>query len=115
MGLWVMGTLDLLIFCGYNLLMNGEIELEWDEAKRQRTLKERGIDFKLARYVLADPDMVCRIDDRRNYTETRYIAYGMVYSEILCLCYTMRGKVHRVISLRRTHKKERIKYYEQNS
>jgi uncharacterized DUF497 family protein len=95
--------------------MTDEIELEWDEAKRQQTLKERGLDFKLARYILTDPNLVSRIDDRRNYKETRYIAYGMVQGDILCLCYTMRAKVYRVISLRYTHKKEREKHYGQNS
>jgi len=33
--------------------MSDEIELEWDEAKRQKTLRERNVDFKLARYILA--------------------------------------------------------------
>jgi uncharacterized DUF497 family protein len=41
--------------------MNDEVELEWDETKRQQTLKERGLDFSLAALVLSDPDMVqCR-------------------------------------------------------
>jgi len=95
--------------------MSDEIELEWDEAKRQKTLKERGLDFMLARHILVDPNLVCRIDDRRNYKETRYIAYGMVQEDVLCLCYTMRGKVYRIISLRRTHKKEREQYYGKDS
>jgi len=95
--------------------MSDNIELEWDEAKRQKTLKERGLDFLLARHILTDLNLVCRIDDRRNYKETRYIAYGMAQDDILCLCYTMRGKVYRIISLRRTHKKEREQYYGKNS
>jgi len=95
--------------------MGDGIELEWDEAKRQQTLKERGLDFRLARYILADPHLVRYVDDRRDYKETRYIAYGMVQGDILCLCYTIRGKVYRIISLRRTHKKEREKYYGKNS
>ena len=89
--------------------------LEWDEAKRQQTLKARGLDFMLARQILADPNLVCRIDDRRNYKETRYIAYGMVDRDVLCLCYTMRGNICRVISLRHTHEKERSKHYGQNN
>ena len=104
-----------MIYYGYNNYVNGDITFEWDEAKRLQTLKERDLDFKLARHILADPNMVCRIDDRQNYKETRYIAYGMVEKEILCLCYTMRGKVCRVISLRHTHKKERSNHYGQDS
>jgi uncharacterized DUF497 family protein len=97
------------------IINSDNIELEWDEAKRQKTLKERGLDFMLARYILTDPNLVRRIDDRRNYKETRYIAYGMVQNEVLCLCYTMRGSIYRVISLRHTHIKEKEKYYGKNS
>ena len=95
--------------------MYEEIVLEWDESKRQQTLKERGLDFRLARYILADPDLVRRIDDRRNYKETRYIAYGKIEKDVFCLCYTMRGNIYRIISLRQTHEKERSRYYEQTS
>ena len=91
--------------------MGEEIELEWDETKRQQTLRERGLDFKLARYVLADPDLVCRVDNRKNYRETRYIAYGMVQGHVLKLCYTMRGTVYRIISLHKIHKDKQEKYY----
>jgi len=43
--------------------MNDEIVLEWDEIKRQQTLKKRGLDFSLAALVLSDPDMVQYIDN----------------------------------------------------
>jgi len=95
--------------------MNDEIELEWDEAKRQRTLKERGLDFSLAALVLSDPDMVQYIDNRKEDKEIRYIAYGMVYGEVLKLCYTWRGKRIRIISIHKIHKKEKEKYYGKNN
>jgi len=95
--------------------MNDEIELEWDETKRQQTLKERGLDFSLAALVLSDPDMVQYIDNRKNYKEIRYIAYGSVYGEVLRLCYTWRGKKIRVISIHKIHRKEREKYYGKNN
>jgi len=56
-------ALDFLYFCGYNISMSNDIELEWDEDKRMQTLKERNLDFKLARYVLADPHLVRYIDN----------------------------------------------------
>ena len=95
--------------------MDNEIELEWDEAKRQQTLNERGLDFKLARYILTDPNMIRHIDDRQNYREIRYIAYGMVQGQVLKLCYTMRGTSYRIISLHKIHKDKQEKYYGQNS
>jgi uncharacterized DUF497 family protein len=105
---------DYAIYYGYNIYVNDEIELEWDEAKRQQTLKERGLDFKLARYILSDPDLVRRIDDKKDYKETRYIAYGMAHGQVFKLCYTMRGDVYRIISLHKIHKKEQEKYYGQD-
>ena len=95
--------------------MNEEIELEWDEAKRQQTLKERGLDFKLARYVLTDPNLVRYIDKRKNYREIRYISYGMVQGQVLKLCYTMRGAAYRIISLHKIHEDKQEKYYGKNS
>jgi len=95
--------------------MGNKIVLEWDEAKRQQTLKERKLDFKLAGHVLADPDLVCSIDNRRDYKETRYIAYGMVHGTLLKLCYTMRGSSYRIISLHKIHKNKQEKYYGKNS
>jgi len=95
--------------------MGDDIELEWYEAKRLQNLKDHGLDFKLARYVLTDPNLVRRIDNRHDYKEIRYIAYGMVEDDILCLCYTMRNQVYRVISLRHTHDKERRKHYGKNN
>jgi uncharacterized DUF497 family protein len=95
--------------------MNDEIELEWDETKRQQTLKKRGLDFSLAALVLSDSDMVQYIDNRKDYKEIRYIAYGSVYGEVLKLCYTWRGKKIRVISMHKIHKKEMEKYYGKNN
>ena len=94
--------------------MNDKIVLEWDENKRQQTLKERGLDFSLAALVLSDPDIVQYIDNRKNYKEIRYIAYGLVYGEVLKLCYTWRGEKIRVISIHKIHKKEMEKYYGKN-
>jgi uncharacterized DUF497 family protein len=106
---------DFTIYCGYNIYVDDDIELEWDEAKRQQTLKERGRDFKRARYILSDPELVRRIDDKKDYKETRYIAYGMVQGQLFKLCYTMRGAVHRIISLHKIHKNKQEKYYGKNS
>ena len=82
-----------MIYYGYNKYMGDDIELEWDEAKRQQTLKERDIDFKLA----------------------RYIAYGMVHSRVFKLCYTMRGAIYRIISLHKIHESKQEQYYGKNS
>ena len=46
--------------------------ITWDEAKRRKTLHERGLDFADAEIVFAG-DFYTRRDDRQDYGEPRYI------------------------------------------
>ena len=94
--------------------MSEKIELEYDPEKNQRNIDERGLSFDLAELVLADPNVVQHIDDRKEYGEQRFIAYGNVEGLRLRLCYTpRRGKI-RVISLYQVHKKAWEKCYGKN-
>lgn len=73
-----------------------------DEAKRQRTLQDRGVDFAdVARFDMAtaviDPDL------RRDYGELRLLALGMIDGRLHVLCFTPRGGARRVISPRRAN------------
>ncbi|WP_370870862.1 BrnT family toxin [Bradyrhizobium sp.] len=52
--------------------------------------------------------MVC--DDRFDYGEPRFRAYGLLDGQPHCLVSTMRGDAHRPISLRRAHAKELKRY-----
>jgi uncharacterized DUF497 family protein len=79
---------------------------EYDDEKNRRNIEERGLPFGLATRVFADPNMVARIDTRKDYGEMRVISYGFVDGMRLRLCWTPRGKYIRVISLFTVHKKE---------
>jgi len=96
----------------YNNNVEGEIEYEWFEGKRQEVLSTRGIDIVIAGpKVLADPNVVIEPDNRQNYGEERFLAYGMVEGERLCLCFTLReGKIH-LITIFKMHKKQWRKHY----
>lgn len=52
------------------------MEFEWDEVKREKTLAERGIDFWDAVLIWDDPFRQERMDDRKDYGETRYQTIG---------------------------------------
>jgi uncharacterized DUF497 family protein len=91
-----------------------KIVIEYDFAKNQRNIEERGISFDLAEFVLTDPNMKWEIDGRHDYGEPRYIAYGLVEGMRLRLCWTPRGNKIRVISLYQVHKKEWEKHYGEN-
>jgi uncharacterized DUF497 family protein len=77
--------------------------VDFDPAKEAINLSKHGV--SLARWV--DIDIaVAFVDDRYDYGEVRYRAYGYIDGVAYCLAFTSRnGKVH-PISLRRVHTKE---------
>jgi uncharacterized DUF497 family protein len=97
-----------------NYVIGKRIELEYDSEKNQRNIDERGLPFDLAEFVLADPNVVIKHDLRKDYGESRFIAYGLVEGLRLRFCYTLRGRKIRVISLHQVHKKTWEKYYGKN-
>ena len=85
------------------------MKLEWDENKRNQTLAKRGLDFAdVARF---DWDRSIYAEDQRyDYGETRYVAFGFIDEILVCLAYTIRQDALRVISLRKASAKERKLY-----
>jgi uncharacterized protein len=80
---------------------------DFDPAKEAINLAKHGI--SLARWV--DLDMqVTFVDDRRDYGEIRYRAYGFIDGLAYCLTFTDRNEKVRPISLRRVHTKEMRRY-----
>ena len=79
---------------------------EWDDAKSQRNLLERGFGFDHAATIFLEPTLEVR-DNRRNYGEIRVQAIGRAGDDILSVVYSDRGEVRRIISARLTNKKER--------
>ncbi|MEC8010445.1 MAG: BrnT family toxin [Pseudomonadota bacterium] len=88
---------------------------DWDDDKREKTLRERGIDFIDAALIWDDPRRQERTDHRFNYGETRIQTIGRVSFGILLVVYTERVNengqdVARIISARMASKKERQQY-----
>jgi hypothetical protein len=83
------------------------MEIEFDIAKDQVNIAKHGV--SLAR--TADFDALSiEEDERREYGETRFRAYGLLDGRPHCLAFTMRGSIMRPVSLRRAHKKEYLKH-----
>ena len=55
-------------------------------------------------------EAVVEVDDRYDYRETRFCAFGRIDALGYCLAFTYRGTVIRVISFRRAHEKEMRRY-----
>jgi uncharacterized protein len=82
------------------------MEFEWDEAKSERTRRERGFGFPEAVPIFAGRVRTV-IDTRRDYGEERIVAIGETDGKILVVVSTDRGDARRIISARRASRKER--------
>ncbi len=88
------------------------MNVEFDPAKDAVNVAKHGLSF--ADFAGFDADPMVRTDDRFDYGEVRYRAYGRIDGIGHCLVFTVgRGGV-RAISFRRAHEKE-MRRYEQAS
>lgn len=90
--------------------MNDILGFEWDEAKSQRCLRDRGFSFAFVVSAFADPDRRAEIDARWEYGEVRYRLYGRIGGRLFVIVYTMRGRTVRIISARKANARERRLY-----
>lgn len=84
----------------------------WDDAKRKKTLVERGLDFADAALVFAGRRLSLP-DDRRDYGEPRFITAGWLRGRFVVLVWTLRGDDQRIISMRYGHDDEEAYFEEQ--
>lgn len=81
---------------------------EWDENKRAKTLKERGLDFRDTRLIF-DGRPVVHIPAYKN-DEPRFISVAMIGLKFFCVVWTWRGNWRRIISFRRARDGEEKAY-----
>ena len=84
------------------------MRFEFDPAKNERNIQERGISFALSAEFDWTTALVLRSD---RAGEVRYMAMGEIEGRLHVLVYTKRGQTLRIISLRRANKRE-VKRYE---
>ncbi len=84
--------------------------VEWDEDKRLKNIGKHALDFFDAIDVLEGPCLLCSAKTVKD--ELRSMAIGMLDDVCVCIIYTMRGSVLRVISMRKARRGERQHYYE---
>lgn len=90
------------------------MEFEWDEAKSEACLAQRGFDFAYALRAFTDPDRLLSHDRRWDYGEARYQLLGRIEHRIFHVAYTLRGTKIRIISARKANKRE-VKLYEDST
>jgi len=84
---------------------NNYVRITFNRAKREKTLAERGLDFRRAKEVFAGTHLT-RIDDRKDYGEARYISTGRLDDRIVIIAWTQRGSARRIISMRKANERE---------
>ena len=84
------------------------MRITYDPAKRERTLRERGLDFERAEEVFAGltidmPDL------RRDYGERRINSIGLS-GRMVIVCWTPRGTARHIISMRKANDREKARH-----
>ena len=96
---------DELCFCCY---VNSMI-IEFDTAKREKTLLERGLDFADSDKVFDGLHFIAR-DDRSDYGEDRFFTVGLLNSRMVVIVWTPRNDARRIISMRYANDREISRY-----
>ncbi|MEM7462595.1 MAG: BrnT family toxin [Pseudomonadota bacterium] len=82
---------------------------EWDEEKSRQCKQERGFGFEIVEYFDFAQAMIVE-DDRQDYGERRFRAFGHIEGAAFSIVFTPRGHRLRIISIRRAHEKEMKRY-----
>jgi uncharacterized DUF497 family protein len=85
------------------------MQIEFDAAKRNKTLAERGLDFARAADVFAGTHLTAP-DSRQDYAEDRFITLGHLDERLVVLVWTPRDEVRRIISMRKANDREKAFY-----
>ena len=78
-------------------------------AKRDWTLRERGLDFNDAEEVFAGPTYSF-FDDREDYAEARVVTFGLVAGRMVMIGWTQRGDDQHVFSMRKANDREQARF-----
>jgi uncharacterized protein (DUF4415 family)/uncharacterized DUF497 family protein len=73
-------------------------DFEWDPVKEARNIRDRDLDFATASEIWRG-GVIEKIDDRRDYGETRILAFGNVNERLVAVC--LPGEAHDAESYRR--------------
>ena len=84
------------------------MQIKFDQAKRVKTLAERGLDFADAARVFAGVTLEVE-DTRQNYGEPRIICYGLLEGRMVVVGYTPRGADRHVFGMRKANEREQAR------
>ena len=85
------------------------MEIEYDPAKRDLTILQRGLDMARCGEIFAGANLSFE-DVRRQYGETRVITIGFIEDRMVFVVWTERDGVRRIISMRKANRREQATY-----
>jgi uncharacterized protein len=85
------------------------VEIEFDAAKRQAILDNRGLDMARGGEIFENATLTIP-DDRKDYGEPRFITIGRLDGRMVVAVWTPRGRRRRIISLRKANPREQTTY-----
>jgi hypothetical protein len=88
---------------------------EWDGGKAEANFRKHGVDFETATEVFRDAFAIEDLDARMDYGEPRFQIVGRAGGGLVTVIYSERGERIRIISARQATRRERDRYYHQNS
>jgi uncharacterized DUF497 family protein len=83
----------------------------FDPVKDALNRTKHGVSLALAEVLFAGPHM-SMIDDRFDYGEVRQVAFGLINDRLFACVYVDRDDERRVVSLRKTNRREVKRYGE---
>lgn len=86
------------------------MDISFDPRKRDATLLDRGLDFADAVEVFEGDIVLEREDDRQDYGETRIVTVGHLSGRMVVVCWTARGEVRHIISMRKANEREQARF-----
>jgi len=91
------------------------VNFEWDPAKARQNRRKHRVSFQEAATVFGDPLAITYPDPDHSVSEQRFITVGMSGAgRVLMLAHLDRNENIRIISARKTTRRERKHYEEKN-
>ncbi|MFN0166238.1 MAG: BrnT family toxin [Bryobacteraceae bacterium] len=92
------------------------MDFTWNPAKAASNIRKHGVGFREASTVLDDPLSITFPDSEHSGTEQRFLTLGSsAHSRLLVVAHTEEGSTIRIISARKSTRRERNFYEESRS
>ena len=86
------------------------MQIEFAPDKDASNLIKHQVSLSFGAQVLKDTNRLDVLDVRFDYTEERFISYGMVDGRIWVCVFTQRGNTSRIINVRKANDRETERY-----